>query len=401
MNKMAVWFYIILMLVVPVESQSMMKRSRGERLYRCENANTVGRGNMWCHFTTLGFLWDSSPEKGNRPAPFAFPELYAAWGIFNYVTLDIETRLVTYGWEYAGGSVGLKCTLFPNKDIRFHTVGIKTAYTHAIPENIHTSIAGYRNMAGTGFTPEGFIVQGGNLSVTALYDIDFLAKQSWLPLKISTNLGIKIPMDTEFITYSQYCVNVGIAYIGLAADVFVEYTLEAFVGKPSEPKIFRCAWPGWQVQTNDVLEYRVWEVAFTENPMYVVIGGRIRYPGGIAILGAVPLLLSRNSGSAMTKEDKLKLKQGKFPEETARGITDPFDPWYAKWKIVVQVSFPIRFKQTGVEMRRNFLLLKNKKDKKKIDIEQRLEDETGEEKEDREKRLDEINKRLKSIMQEE
>ena len=64
----------------------------------------------------------------------------------------------------------------------------------------------------------------------------------------------------------------------------------------------------------------------------------------------------------------------------------------------------IRFRQTGAEMRRGFLLLKNKKGKKRIDIDKRLnlemdtsEQEEADEKADRKKRLDEIEKRKKEI----
>jgi hypothetical protein len=149
-------------------------------------------------------------------------------------------------------------------------------------------------------------------------------------------------------------------------------------------------------------------VHFAENPMYISLGGRIRYNNGVTLYACIPFLVSSNVGSAMTTEDLVLLNRstGKgsvYYDEKSRGITDPFDPWFSKWKIIARISFPFFYKQTGSEMMRNFLLLKNKKDGEKIDIDDQLKTfdkkknlQSDEEKE-RKKRLDEIRERREQI----
>ena len=150
------------------------------------------------------------------------------------------------------------------------------------------------------------------------------------------------------------------------------------------------------------------EVHFWENPMYVSLGGRIRYDNGVTLFACVPFLVSSNVGSAMTTADKVLLNQSREPgskyyDENKRGLTDPFDPWFAKWKIVGELSIPVFYRQTGSEMMRNFLLLKNRKEGKKIDIDQRLKqvesrgDSLQNDRSDAQRRLEEIRKRREQI----
>lgn len=118
----------------------------------------------------------------------------------------------------------------------------------------------------------------------------------------------------------------------------------------------------------------------------------------------------------MTDEDRTALDrhhQKFYREWHDAGITDPFDPWFAKWKVVGQISFPIRYRQTGAEMRRSFLLMKNRRRGKKIDIDERLktleeeqepsnekEPETKESEEDDDaKRLERIRHRRREIQE--
>lgn len=379
-------------------SQTSLKRSRGEGLYQTINSNTIGAENIWIGFKALGFFWDSDQSKENRPEPFAFPELKAEFGILDFLSANIESRILSYSWKFGWIKVGTKFTLLDNKDIRLHSIGLKLDYQHRFLTNFASSIAGYHNSNGTGFCPEGFIVRGGNAKILVLYDIDLLSKFSWLPVKISTNFGINFSLSQEFYDYSQYLINCGVIYAGLTADVFIEYSLQAFINTNNGYTKFDFYWPGWYNPAN---AHKVWEVAFSENPMYLSIGGRVRYSNGVVLYGVVPLLLSRNKGSAMTEEDKIGLKHGEFPDEVLRGITDPFDPWYPRWKIILELSYPIRYKQTSKEMQRNFILLKNRKDKTKIDIDERIklkiEGSDEDDEEDKKRRLEEIKKRKKQI----
>jgi hypothetical protein len=105
----------------------------------------------------------------------------------------------------------------------------------------------------------------------------------------------------------------------------------------------------------------------------------------------------------MTLEDKVALlRHEKYVDEYDRGIRDPFDPWFAKWKILLQVTLPLHYKQTSAELKRTFLMMKNRKSKSTIDIDEKLD---GAQKEinetDKKNRLDAIKKKRETIDQSE
>ncbi|MBD3422694.1 MAG: hypothetical protein GF398_21475 [Chitinivibrionales bacterium] len=399
-SKIVLSILLTLACLQSVDAQQYQKRSRGEGLYQCVNANTVGHLNIWTSLRAIGFIWDNPFDREKQKEIetvvqnniFGFPELSAEIGFFNIASLIVDTRALTYGFRYGSYGFGAKFTWPNNKDIRAHGPGLLIKYEHQLVNSTPT-LGGY-----IGFMPEGYIAGGGNLRLTALYNLDALALFSKLPLSLFVNTGINLPLDQQYRKYSTYRINTGIAFIGLGADFFIEYSLEAFFGTIGEPKLITQAKPA----------YRKFEVAFSENKMYLTLGARIRYDNGLVLYGAAPLLISRNWGSAMTNDDKYKLQQKlDFSNEDARGVTDPFDPWYAKWKIVGSISFPLRFRQTGAEMRRSFLLMKNRKDRKRINIDERLNklkmnNESGltpqQEDQDKKRRLGTIRKRRDEIV---
>jgi hypothetical protein len=258
------------------------------------------------------------------------------------------------------------------------------------PWDTFPSVAGYR-VGTTGFAPEGFIVDGSNLQCKVVYDMDFLKRFSWLPVKFAVNTGMRIPLKKAQFVHPQFLFSTALLYTDIGFDFFAEYSLEAFNNLLKPKAIANLGHPKA-------------EIHFWENPMYCTLGGRIRYAGGVTLFACVPFLLSANVGSAMTSTDKRLLNQARGPgdlfyDEHSRGVSDPFDPWFAKWKIVGEVSIPVFYKQTGSEMMRNFLLLKNRNEKQKIDIDERLRrfeagaDSAKADQDDRKKRLEEIQKR--------
>jgi hypothetical protein len=256
-------------------------------------------------------------------------------------------------------------------------------------------------VGGSGFAPDGYIVQGNNFQWKLVYDMDFISRYSQLPLKLDFNAGMRIPFAKASYILPQYLFDAGLAYVGLGFDMFAEYSVEAFNNFLGPQKIVGLDGNGAQQRIN--------EVFFWENPMYLTLGGRIRYDNGITLSGFVPLLISGNVGSSMTDADRKLLDNSAiklgdpFYDEHMRGITDPFDPWFAKWKIVAEISFPLRYNQTGAEMMRNFLLLKNRKQAEKIDIDERLKrfetqkDSLNTGDTDKKRRLEEIRKRQEQI----
>jgi hypothetical protein len=198
---------------------------------------------------------------------------------------------------------------------------------------------------------------------------------------------------------TQYLLDAGVMWTELGFDIFAEYSLEAFNNLFGPIKVTGLG-ADKKVDVRSVME-----VAFQENPMFITIGGRIRYDNGVTLCAYLPLLVSKNVGSSMTRADNTKWNQnpGAFADERARGINTAFDPWFAKWKIVGELTFPVLYRQTGSEMMRNFLLMKNKGGTKKIDIDEQLKaggaapDTTAAGEKDKKKRLEDIKKRREAI----
>ncbi len=398
----------ILLCALCADAQTTLRRGRAEGFYYCESANTAGSGSVWATGRLEGYIWDAKADTvtgKSTPLPQGFVGVRIDVGLFDLAAVLLELRPLTflYGKHPQFGSIkaGAKFTWPNNKDLRFAGPGLEVAYVHSFI-NIFNSLGGYR-LDGTGFSSAGPLVEKGSIQMKALCDLDLLPLVTFLPLKAMFNLGARIPLERDFREFSQYLIYAGIGYVGLSFDVFAEYSFEGFFNRGFAPKLFE----------GSLGLPRTWEVAFSENPMYIVIGGRYRYPSGMVLYASVPLLISVNQGSTMEHVgDKIKYD---FADEYARGVREGFDPWFAKWKLVLQASFPFRYKQTGAEMRRNFLLLKNRKVRKKIDIDERLklldktkqepaaekkqEDAKKEEEMDENERLDAIRKRRQEIQE--
>jgi hypothetical protein len=376
------------------------RRDRGEGMYQLESSNTMGPGNTWVTGRGIGFLWASSPDSAKSPGIFPFLELSSETGLLDFASVKVASRVLSYPWshwwQFGNISAAAKFTLPDNKQLRFRGYGLELKYTYNALSKF-ASLGGYR-VDGTGFNAEGYTTQGSVFQFKAIHDIDFISKYSWLPLKMGVDAGMRIPLTKtpnpawNYIQ-PQFLFDAGISYVQLTYDVFAEYSLEAFNNFLGPKKITGL----------DSLHNRVMEVWFLENPMYVTIGGRIRYNNGMELCLCVPFLVSQNVGSAMTTADNAYFSQGGFPEEHARGINSAFDPWFAQWKVVAQLTFPLIYKQTGSEMMRNFLLLKGASKEKKFDIDDELKkngaagDTVDTSDKEKKARLDEINKRREQM----
>jgi hypothetical protein len=377
------------------------RRNRGEGMYRVTSSNTVGEGNSWLTLRGIGFIWASKPDSAGTPGIFPFFEVSSETGIFSFASLQVATRMLSYPknhWpQYGNVSLAAKFTLPDNKELRFRGYGLELKYIYNI-QNSFASLGGYR-VGGTGFNAEGYITEGSVFEFLLIHDMDFIPKISWLPLKLGLNAGMRIPLTKESdpnasYIFPQFLFNAGVAYVGLGFDIFAEYSLEAF-NNISGPK---------PITGLSSVPGRRMEIFFQENPMYLTLGGRIRYDNGIELYLCAPLLLSTNAGSSMTTADNIRWNTTPvFDDEKARGINERFDPWFAKWKIVGELTFPIFYKQTGSEMMRNFLLLKGSPKGKKFDIDEQLKkanaqsDSLASTEKEKKKRLDDINKRREQI----
>jgi len=397
----------LLIAALPLKAQEAMLRNRGEGFYYSQSANTTGSGNLWAGARAMGFIWDD-PAKGKSLMPKLFLDVNGEWGVLNYLSLLADSRIVSYPWnrrpQFGTLGGGLKATLPNNKDLRFLGLGAQVRCYYSFLQSF-PSLAGYR-IGGTGFSPEGFIYHGGVFEWKLLYDQDYIALYSWLPVKLMVNGGMRIPFDPAYVHYSQYLLSVGAGYVGSMVDAFAEFSFEGFMNRTTRPKFFPMT---WFTDDKGVPATKYWEVAFTENPMFLTLGGRLRYSDGLILSLYVPLLLSVNQGSDITYGGDWYRLQHDFPDEWARGVRDPFDPWYARWKVVAEASVAVMYRQTGAEMRRSFLLMKGRKRGPTIDIDRKIKalelqgqgaDSTAapapEEKSDQQ-RLEEIQKRREEL----
>jgi hypothetical protein len=378
------------------QAQNNQRRDRGETFYQCRNSNTTGKGNIWVSLRAVGHVWDDAPiamneEENSQAAPSprrwisnvrAFPELTVQAGILDFLSVNVESRVLSYGFSpgYFGG--GVKATWPNNQELRMHGIGVSLQYRYQMRESA-PSLGGY-----TGFMPEGFVVKGSRIETKVHYEFDLLPRLTVLPIRLLASTGFRVPLNRRR-ELSQLLTEAAVIYSGYGFDFFAQYSLEAFNNliRPIEV-------------TQPGKRFLVW---FSENPMYATLGGNVRYDNGITLSLAVPILLSVNQGSRMRTEDLTELHRNSDPDlfayEKEKDIVDPFDPWFVKWKVAATLTFPLRFKMTGTEMMRNYLLLKNRRQEKKIDIDNRirLDEAPQDEKQQKKKDEDDAKRRLEEI----
>ncbi len=385
----------LLCAAIQTPAQQNQRRNRGETFYLCQNSNTAGPGDIWVSLRGIGYVWDD-PNVANTIKWYSnlmvrvWPEIYLQGGVADFLSVHASSRVLSHGWRPGWFDGGIKLTWPNNQDLRFHGAGLSVDYRYQTRES------GPTLSGAIGFMPEGFVVKGHNCEMMAIYELDLTPKLSYLPLRFLVNAGLRLPLSKRQEMY-QLLANVGVVYSGYGFDFFVQYSLEAF-NNIFKPKIVE--------QDGGTTRFMV---NFSENPMYVTFGGDVRYDNGWTLSLAVPLLVSTNWGSRKRWEDESELHQnstpGLFAYEKAHDIVIGFDPWFVKWKIVGSLSFPLRFKMTGAEMMRNYLIMKNRKQAKKIDIDNQLQlqnkpaplDE-AKEKDDAQRRLEEIKKKRETLL---
>lgn len=366
-------------------AQGNQKRNRGESFFNLRNSNTAGSGNIWLTLRGVGHVWDDDPvtldttRKTNRKWVSnvrAFPEMRIEGGLLNFLSVSLESRLLSYGFDPGYVCCGLKMTTPDNLDLRLNGFALEFTFLHQFMESKPT-LGGY-----SGFMPEGFVVKGNSIEMRFLYELDLLARFSRIPVRFLVNLGTRIPLRNDRLECFQILGNTGLVYSRHGIDFYTLFSIEAF-NNLSGPIIIK------EPINKNIAVY------FSENPMYITLGGNIRYDNGCVLNVSVPLLVSKNRESRMRVEDLVELhRNGRpqiFRDEKRRGIKDPFDPWFVKWKVAGSVTFPLRFKMTSAELMRNYLILKNRKEQRRINIDQKIGAEE-------EKRLQKIQKRKEEMM---
>ena len=377
-------------------------RNRGETFFQCMNSNVPGPGNIWITLQGITHVWDDSridldtinsttpPSRTWTSNVREFPEVYLQAGMTDFFSLHAASRPLGYGFRPGWFSGGMKLTWPNNQDLRLHGAALSFNYLYHNRENAPT-LGGYN-----GFMPEGFVVKGHTIETVAVYELDLISRVSRLPLRVMVNAGVRMPLSKRRELF-QTLMDAGVVYGGHGFDFFLEYSLEAFNNLLSPMEI------------EDDLTGKRFLVWFSENLMYLTLGGNVRYKNGMTVSLAIPVLLSVNQGSRMRTDDLVELNRLEHPEdfvyEKKHDIRDPFDPWFTKWKVALSVSFPLNFHMTGAEMMRNYLILKNRKNAKTINIDNQLQNDSGKtkddntDKEDAKRRLDAIRKKREMLLE--
>lgn len=366
-------------------AQGNQKRNRGESFFNLRNSNTAGSGNIWLSLRGVGHVWDDDPVKMDTSKKInrkwisnvrAFPEIRIEGGVLNFMSVSVESRLLSYGFKPGYVSCALKMTTPDNLDLRLNGFALELTYLHQFIES-NPTLGGYQ-----GFMPEGFVVKGNSIEMRFLYELDLLARFSSIPVRFLVNLGTRIPLRKDRLECFQVLGNTGLIYSRYGIDFYTLFSIEAF-NNLFGPLIIK-----------EPIDKNI-AVYFSENLMYLTLGGNVRYDNGCVLSVSAPLLVSKNRESRMRVEDLVELHRNSrsemFGDEKRRGIKDPFDPWFVKWKIAGSITFPLRFRMTSTELMRNYLLFKNRKDQRRIDIDQKIGAEE-------EIRLQKIKKRKEEIL---
>ena len=342
------------------------KTGSGEGLWYSENSNTHGKGNLWLTGFGRGFNWDNpTPETGGGFPFKVFPCAGADYGLLSFMDAGVSSELLSYGFQVPGNlKLRTKLTLPNNAKLRLFGAAFSAAYTYNFLEE-YASIAGYRNPY-VGFYAEGVMYGKSSLEMRLIGDLDFIRWKSYLPLKAYLNLGYKMQLARSYSFYDQYVFSTGVEYKSLATDFFLEFHMEILNGFSDEITVHLVDGNGFP---------KIFPHYFRENPMYLTPGVRVRYENGLTLLAGVSIM--RLGAFQLTRERGYE--DGLFSPERvaalrAKGVDwiMGFSPFYADWKLVGRVSYPLFYTMPTSETIRKFLLMKNKPDRQVIDIDEML-----------------------------
>jgi len=361
-----------------------VKRNRADALWFSLPSNTVGKGNLWIKGYGNAFLWDNGGEASNNFYPF--PNLMGQFGVLNYLQVEGSMLGIGYGYKVPGDiRLGMKITWPDKGKVRLFGPALALNYTHSFVDEF-PSIGGFR-IKGTGFSNQGILRQGGNLSFKGIMDLELITLYSWLPFKIYFNFGYEMGLDRRYSQLDEIPMSAGFEAKFFTTDAFVEYNVKFLKG------LF---WFGDSLLMKKIPRpTTAYNIHYSELPHNMSIGTRIKYPNGFSIKAGAVLGLFKEKGFTVDVEDKNIQAQ-----IIKTGASDGFSPFYANWQIFGEMALPIKFKMTSSELYRNFILLKNKRENKKRDIEGLLKKKGDKENDEDKKRLDKIEKRRKALTHE-
>ncbi len=381
------WIPVLPLLLAGLCFGAITKRERGDNLYQTISANTMGKGNLWLSAQLMGFIWDNSltAKQGGGQLKI-FPSLEGRYGIFQFLQARFYSRLLSYGFQPGYVGAELKTTIPNNMAIRFLGLGLAVQYERGLLTEF-SSIGGTR-FGATGFSPEGLIYESGSTNFILAADFDFLALSSYTPLTLYANAGYALPNDGAYSQLGQFLMRTGIEYKGIGADFFTEFWMNA-LNNFREPFL-----------VENLPHPRRYFVHFSENAWFITAGARMRYESGLTTFANIslrPKALVSDPGAPI-EADRLGEAAVQSMENSTE-VNAGFSPFYADWMLQGGIAYPIRYAQPSSEIYRGFLLKKNEKRKKVIDIDEKVKASgTNAEEEESKKRLEQIEERKKKVM---
>ncbi len=375
MLKKTILIIIMLYISIFAERQS----SRGEGLLKTISSNTYGKGNLLLKGFGRAYYWDdagidtATGEGSNYPLK-VLPSVGADYGITSFLDCGLNIEVIGRSFTIPS-EIGarLKVTLPTNKNLRFYGFALQGEYKYSRVSSFG-SIGGYRR-GGTGFSADGIMYEGSSIEILAINDFDLISIDSKLPVRLFVNTGYVMSLNREFDFLDQILLNIGLEYKGITSDFFFEAGLKTLNLFASSTRIEGLDRPE-----------RVITVHALENYIYFSPGVRMKFENGITLTGGFPITLSKEVGLGVNDlvQDKDFGSEG----------SDGFSPFYADWKVEGRLIIPFKFKTTTSEMVRNYLLLKNVKQDKKRDIDEKVKKKDESEKEGRLRELEDRKKKI-------
>ncbi len=366
------------------------KRDRWSGLNMVTSSSTMGKGNFFLSMHGNAFLWDNQAAE---KLPTILPNLELGYGVLDYLHIvgGLEVRTTKPSLAY----LKFKITTPNTKSIRFFGVSQSIEMYRNLLDEFKSNGFRYKN---EGFSPDKFII--GNDDYITFFrfitsmDVELIKWSAYLPFKFYFNIGFEGGLSSWMAqnvqaardvyktinngkeasegstNFSKVPISFGVELKTQKTDFFIEVVSEPFL-----ENIKKIIYLGNEKKDLTLVRYnvvvsgkepllKILDIHLFEVPIYLSIGSKLKYSNGSTFQFGFSWLLSHDVGASLgpcNSENKCR-----------EGAEDGFSPFYPQWKLFGRINYPIRFKQSSAELYRAYILKKNKKSRKVLDINNRL-----------------------------
>ncbi|MFC1584442.1 hypothetical protein ACFL5V_02725 [Fibrobacterota bacterium] len=388
----------LLVLVLALHgAQALEKRDRWSGLYKVSSSSTIGEGNLFLTLYGRSFLWDNAAAQ---KLPTMLPHAELGYGLVDFAHISGGFQVMTTRPSLA--FLKLKVTTPNTKNIRLIGIAQSFELYRNLLKEFKSNGLRYKN---EGFTPDFFLM--GNEDLFTFYrlmtclDFEMIKLFSFLPFKFYLNLGIEggfgswmgskrseamkayeedrgIREGDELhigtTNFTKVPILLGAELKTRATDFFFELEAEPFLEHVKNLYRDEASGDRYWVRYNIILEgeppgMRIFDIHMLETPIYLNLGGRLKYPNGLSLLGGFSWSLSFDMGGKLGPCSITECREG---------ATDGFSPFLPQWRLFSAIKLPLKFRQTSAELYRTYLLRRNQRSRKVIDIDDNLQGKNGE-----------------------